>query len=74
MAALVATRRMTGPSLREGDLVELLPGAPVSQRYHLSPGSTGRIIDVEAPDDRDATGFVGMPLRVHRLSLRRVGS
>jgi hypothetical protein len=66
--------------LREGERVELLPGAPVPQhQYYIKPGAQGRVVITDEGLDED-TGWVtvlfgnsGRPIRVHRRWLRRVG-
>jgi hypothetical protein len=71
---------MDPEQLREGDLVELLPDAPVPQhQYYIKPGARGQVLITDEDLDED-TGWVtvlfgnsGRPLRVHRRWLRRVG-
>jgi hypothetical protein len=61
--------------LREGERVELLPGAPVPQhQYYIKPGAQGRVVIMD-----DQTEWVtvlfnrsGRPVRLHRRWLRRV--
>ncbi len=63
--------------LREGDRVELLPGAPVPAHYHLPPGARGRIAVLDAAPAPPAwvTVVFGRLRRAVRLEprwLRRV--
>jgi hypothetical protein len=44
VVALVVT---TDPPLQEGDLVEILPGAPLPPGRSLRPRQTGRIVVVD---------------------------
>jgi hypothetical protein len=60
-------------TVAEGDTVAILPGAPVPAKFQLANGMTGRVLDAEAPDDPDATGWLSIifphhqtPLRIHR--------
>ena len=65
------------PPLREGDIVELLHGAPVPAHQALRPGAQGRIIVADAPTDYDPSEEVtvlfeshGRAVRLHRRWLR----
>ena len=64
--------------LREGDVVELRPEAPVPVYAWLRPGVRGRVLLADAPNEPDTTGEVtvifahhaGHPIRLHRRWLR----
>jgi hypothetical protein len=66
--------------LRVDDVVALRPGAPVAGYPWLQPGLQGRVLFVEAWDERDVTGEVtvgfgrhpGQPLRLHGRWLQLV--
>jgi hypothetical protein len=65
--------------LRVGDVVALRPGAPSADYLWLLPGLQGRVLMVEAADERDGTGEVTVafaghkthPIRLHRRWLRQ---
>ena len=63
--------------LREGDRVELLPGAPVPARFYLHPGARGRVAIVDAPSEPSVWVTVvfsrsGRAVQLQRRWLRRV--
>ena len=63
--------------LREGDRVELLPGAPVPAHHALYPGARGRVVIVDAPSEPTAWVTVvfsrsGRAVQLQQRWLRRV--
>jgi hypothetical protein len=74
VVALVVVAVMVEHRLREGDEVELRPGAPVPGYRWLQPGLRGRVLIADAPDAREATeevtvifaGHGGSPIRLHQ--------
>lgn len=66
--------------LREGEIVETLPGAPLPVHYYLPPRARGRVVVV---DDEAMPGYCqwvtvlfsrsGRPVRLHRRWIRRIG-
>ena len=74
VVALVVT---TDPPLQEGDLVEILPGAPLPPGRSLRPRQTGRIVVVDnlEPDTYGVQlGQLGRPISLHARWLRRIGA
>ena len=64
------------PPLQEGDLVEILPGAPLPPGRSLRPRQAGRIVvvdDVEPNTYGVQLGPVGRPISLHARWLRRIG-
>jgi hypothetical protein len=65
--------------LHVGDVVALRPGAPSTAYVWLRPDLQGRVLMVEAADERDGTGEVTVafaghkthPIRLHRRWLRQ---
>jgi hypothetical protein len=65
--------------LREGEVVETLPGAPLPAHYYLPPRARGRIVIVDDESMPDSCQWVtvlfsrsGRPVRLHRRWVRRV--
>ena len=63
--------------LQEGDIVELLPGAPLPPRLHVPPGARGRVIMVDPATEPGEwvtvlIGRSGRAIRIQRRWLRRV--
>jgi hypothetical protein len=64
--------------LREGDIVELRPGAAVPPRPWLQPGLRGRVLLADTPTHPEAPGEVTVqfgrhrPIRLHRQWLHLV--
>jgi hypothetical protein len=69
---------MVEQQLREGDLVELCPDAPLPAHCRLQPGAQGRVVVAEMGMESNPTGEVsvqfgrGRTLRLHGHWLRFV--
>ena len=66
--------------LREGELVETLPGAPLPVHYYLPAQARGRVVVVDDEAEPTYCQWVtvlfsrsGRPVRLHRRWIRRVG-
>ena len=65
--------------LREGEIVETLPGAPLPVHYYLPPRARGRVVIVDDEAEPAYCQWVtvlfshsGRPVRLHRRWIRRV--
>lgn len=65
--------------LAVGDEVELVEGAPIPPHHAAAPGTRGRVVVIDEPDEGEASLWVAivlpgrvLPVRLHQRWLRRV--